>query len=125
MEFISQLFVAFLSLFFGDSPFALDDGFIVHEKEDIPKTPKFRPAPQPFLLTPEMDRNWCPSFTSTPKPKRLFFVPDLDQTVAEKKIVLGPRLPLNAYLLHLEVTGTDTLHKAPTQVPIKRMGIRV
>jgi hypothetical protein len=129
MEFISRLFVALFSLFFGDYPFSLDDDFQVQEEEvfpNSPQTPDFLPAQGPILLTPEMDRKWRPSSTSTPlRPRRLFFVPALDNVCVEQKTVVGPLLHLNKYLLNLEVTGGDTLYKAPSQVPLRRMGIRV
>jgi hypothetical protein len=101
MEFISQLFVALFSLFFGDCPFSLDDDFYVQEEEVFPKSPKTPnslPAQGPILLTPE-NRKWNPSIPSAPRrPRRLIF----EYVVAEKKIVVDP-----------------------PQQPLRRMGIRV
>jgi hypothetical protein len=103
MEFISRLIVAFLSLFFGDDPFSLDDDFQVQEEEVVPNSPQ---TPDDSLqipgpTTPE-NRKWSPPVPRAPvRPRRLEFFPDLD------------------------VTARNSLYKAPAQVPLKRMGIRV
>jgi hypothetical protein len=103
MEFISRLFVALFSLFFGDYPFSLDDDFQVQEEEVFPNSPQQTPnsLPAPGSMTPE-NRKWSPPMPCAPvRPRRLVFFTDLD------------------------VTAKNTLYKAPAQVPLKRMGIRV
>jgi hypothetical protein len=121
MEFISRLFCAFLSLFFGDLPFPLDDHIPVQEPvlQNIP----FK-IEEPILGTPHFEKWWNPTTTSTPiKPKRLFIGSERDVVIPEVKAV-GIQLPLNNYLSNLKVAGKSS-NQAPVMAPVKRMGLRV
>jgi hypothetical protein len=123
MEFISRLFCAFLSLFFGDLPFPLDDHIPVQEPV-LQKIPVISQIEEPVLATPHFEKWWNPTTTSTPiKPKRLFFCPERDLVIPEVKAV-GIQLPLNNYLSNLKVAG-KSLNQAPVMAPVKRMGLRV
>jgi hypothetical protein len=122
MEFISRLFCAFLSLFFGDLPFPLDDHIPVQEPvvQNIPSSQ----IEEPILATPHFEKWWNPTTTSTPiKPKRLFFGTEHDLVIPEVKAV-GIQLPLNNYLRDLKVAGKSS-NQAPVMAPVKRMGLRV
>jgi len=122
MEFISRLFCAFLSLFFGDLPFPLDDHIPVQEPvvQNIPSSQ----IEEPILATPHFEKWWNPTTTSTPiKPKRLFSGPECDVVIPERKAV-GIQLPLNNYLSNLKVAGKSS-NQAPAMAPVKRMGLRV
>jgi hypothetical protein len=130
MEFISRLFGAFLSLFFADLPFPLDD--YDHIPVQVPVVQNFLETPvlpqfeESFFLTPNFERRWNPAITSTPKPRRLFFGPESDLVKPEVKIV-KVQLPLERYLRDLEATvGGKSSKQAPaTAAPVKRMGLRV
>jgi hypothetical protein len=122
MEFISRLFCAFLSLFFGDSPFPMDDHIHVQDPV-VPNTPKAQIGVNPNLVTPHFESWWKPTITSTPKLKRLFFGPESDVVIPKVKAV-GIQLPLNNYLSNLKVAGKSS-NQAPVMVPVKRMGLRV
>jgi hypothetical protein len=122
MEFISRLFCAFLSLFFGDLPFPLDEHIPVQQPvlQNVPCSQ----IEEPILVTPHFEKWWNPTTTSTPiKPKRLFYDPERDVVVPEVKAV-GIQLPLNNYLRDLKVAG-KTSNQAPFMAPVKRMGLRV
>ena len=126
MEFISRLFCAFLSLFFGDFPFLLDDHIPVQEPfvQNSPKTPvSTQIDEEPILATPHFERWWNPTITSTPKPRRLVFGPERDVIIPERKAI-GIQLPLNNYLSGLKVAGKSS-NQAPLVAPVKRMGLRV
>jgi hypothetical protein len=118
MEFISRLFCAFLSLFFGDFPFPLDDHIPVQEPVVFTQIDE-----EPVLATPHFERWWNPTITSTPKPKRLFSGPESDVIIPEVRSI-GIQLPLNNYLSGLKVAG-KSLNQAPVMAPVKRMGLRV
>jgi hypothetical protein len=122
MEFVSRLFCAFLSLFFGDSPFLQDD-HIPDQKPVIQNTPKALIEAKPILATPHFETWWKPTVTSTPKPKRPLFGPESGVVVLEVKAV-GIQLPLNNYLSNLKVAGKAS-NRAPVMAPVKRMGLRV
>ena len=128
MEFISRLFGAFLTLFFDDLPFPLDDHISVQEPvvvQHLPKTPVASKIEESFFVTPNFERRWNPAVTSTPKPRRLFFVPERDEIIPEVKIVARAQLPLENYLSNLKATGCKPLDQAPAKAPVKRMGLRV
>jgi hypothetical protein len=128
MEFISRLLSAFFSLFFGDVPFPEDDHIIVQEQvaQNSPISPASSLIEESIQVTPEFEKWWCPSLTSTPKPRRLFFDPESDdEVIPQVKVSVGIQLPLNNYLRSLEVGGRKTLYQAPTAMPVKRMGLRV
>jgi hypothetical protein len=124
MEFISRLFCAFLSLFFGDLPFPLDDHILV--QEPVPQNISvISQIEEPILVTPHFERWWKPTITSTPiKPKRLLFGPECDVVIPEVKAV-GIQLPLNNYLSNLKVAGKSSHQASAMAVPVKRMGLRV
>jgi len=128
MEFISRLFGAFLSLFFADLPFPLDDYDHIPVQDPVPqKNPVLPQIEESFFLTPNFERRWNPAITSTPKPRRLFFGPESDVVIPEVKVV-RVQLPLERYLRDLEATGGGgkSSKQAPAvAAPVKRMGLRV
>jgi hypothetical protein len=130
MEFISRLFGAFLSLFFADSPFPLDDNDHIPVQNQEPVVPNFLETPvkmdESFLVSPNFERRWDPVFTSTPKTRRLFSGPKRDQVIPEWKVV-KVQLPLERYLCDLKATGgCKSSKRAPAvAAPVKRMGLRV
>jgi hypothetical protein len=123
MEFISRLFVAFLSLFFGDLPFPLDDLFPV--QEPVLQTPAVSKIEESFFVTPNFERRWNPAGTSTPKPRRLLFGPERDEIIPVVKVVVRAQLPLESYLSTLKATGSKPSDQAPAKAPVKRIGLRV
>jgi hypothetical protein len=147
MEFISRLFIAFLSLFFDDLPFPLDDHIPSQEPvQNFPQTPAFDQSDESIFLTPDFEERWSPDFeegwspviTSTPKRKavrrQLFMVPGENAIIAEVKapcvVVVPPvvraPLPLEGYLLSLKANGGNPSNlQAPSAAPVKRMGLRV
>jgi len=132
MEFISRAFGAFLTLFFDDLPFPLDDP--IPQIPNFPKTPAFSRVEQSFFVTPNFERRWNPGQTSTPKISKLASVPKRKKVVPEVKappmvagpLVYGVQLPLESYLLSCKVNGVKSAQKqVPGREPVKRMGLRV
>jgi hypothetical protein len=129
MEFISRLFGAFLSLFFADLPFSLDDNDHIPVQVPVPQNNPILPQiEKSFFLTPNFERRWNPIVTSTPKPGRLFFGPESDVVIPEVKVV-RVQLPLERYLRDLEATGggggKSSKQATAVAAPVKRMGLRV
>jgi hypothetical protein len=139
MEFISRLFIAFLSLFFDDFDFPLDDHIPSQEPiQNLSNTPAFDQGDESIFVTPDFEKRWSPVITSTPKRKavrrQLFMVPEENMIIAEVKapsvvfvppVVRAP-LPLEGYLLSLKANGGNPSElQAPSAAPVKRMGLRV
>jgi hypothetical protein len=140
MEFISRLFIAFLSLFFNNLPFPLDDHIPSQEPiQNVPKTPAFDQGNESIFVTPNFEKRWSPKITSTPIKRKavrrqLFVVPEENEIIAEVKapsVVVVPQivrapLPLEGYLLSLQANGGNPSKlQAPITAPVKRMGLRV
>jgi hypothetical protein len=131
MEFISRVFGAFLTFFFEELPFPLDEP-IPQEPQisHFPKTPAFSQIEQSIFLTPNFEKRWNPPITSTPKIRRVIFAPEQELALPEVKApfaVSGPvfrraQLPLEGFLKSVKVDGIKVpLH----QIPVKRMGLRI